>query len=296
MPLPNSAKENQRIVDDRLEGNGWSARSRDPRPLVEIEIDSDRSAVDLRATADKDGLPLVRQALRALGQSVGADSEAVQDTELALTEACANVVRHAYPAGHGMLDVGIEAHPSSLVATVRDQGMGMSARDAPAQPVGGLGLKVIDAVASEVTIRTGEGLGTEVSITVDLAEPADGAGPGGRPLTERVARRVVAIVAAQSELPPSRITEALLVTELVVRHVGAHQIGPRLKLRVRRGESCVELFVGPLLPGGAAAIVDTTELPTLGSVVTRLADAVWRVPPETGRPLDGEELAIGFST
>jgi len=298
MSLPAFARDGRRIVDDRVGGGGESRPRPEPRPIVEIEVDPDRSAIELRAPADKDGLPLVRQTLRALGQSVGADLEAVHDMELSLTEACANVVRHAYPSGGGTIDVAIEATPAKLLATVRDRGMGMPRdREPPSSVGGGLGLKVIDAVASDVTIKSGEGIGTEISIAVDRIQAAPAAGaPAGRPLTERVARRTVAIVAAQSEMPPSRITEALLVTELVIRHVGAYQIGPRLKLRIQRGPTCVELYVGPLVPGGAAAVVETTELPALGSVVTRLADAVWKVPPETGRPMDGEELAIGFST
>jgi hypothetical protein len=117
----------------------------------------------------------------------------------------------------------------------------------------------------------------------------------GNSTVEGVTRRLVAMAAAQSELPPSRITEALLVAEIVARDAPNRVVDHTLRLRIERADRGIELFIGPLFPGGSAAIIAGADLPVLGSIVERLSDAVWEVPPETGRATDGEEIALRFA-
>ena len=64
--------------------------------MIDIEIGIVRPELRLRVPADEDSLPVVRQALRSLGETVDAQVEALEDAELALTEALANAVEHAY--------------------------------------------------------------------------------------------------------------------------------------------------------------------------------------------------------
>jgi serine/threonine-protein kinase RsbW len=267
------------------------------RWLVEVEIDTDGPRLELRAEADKDGLPLARQALRALGHSVGADFDALHDAELALTEACANAIRHAYPGEQGTIGVSIEARGSEIHAVVRDHGRGMPAERPAPQPIGGLGLKVIEAVARDVEIKSEKGLGTEVSMGLPVSGSSDELPDLGDGLAiERVIRRLVAIAAAQSDLPPARITEALMAAEIAARHAPSRVVGKAVRLRIERDRQGIQLFFGPFVPGGAKAILLGAGVPVLGSIIERFADAVWEVPPETGRASDGEELALRFAT
>ena len=265
------------------------------RWLVEVEIDTDGPRLELRAEADKDGLPLARQALRALGHSVGADFDALHDAELALTEACSNAIRHAYPGAKGTIGVCIEARGTQIHAVVRDEGQGMPAERPAPRAIGGLGLKVIEAVAQDVEIRSEHGMGTEISMDLPVSGTSDSASDVGDGLTiERVIRRLVAIAAAQSDLPPARITEALMAAEIAARHAPPRVVGKSVRLRIERDPHGIQLFLGPFVPGGAAAILEGAGVPVLGSIVERFADAVWLVPPETGRASDGEELALRF--
>lgn len=56
-------------------------------------------------------------------RAAGFDDDAVGELELALTEAIANVIEHAYQeaAGH-RIDIGVELDPAALRVTVRDWG------------------------------------------------------------------------------------------------------------------------------------------------------------------------------
>jgi serine/threonine-protein kinase RsbW len=263
------------------------------RWLVEVEMDVESPRLELRASADKDGLPMARQALRALGQSVGADFDALHDAELAVSEACSNAIRHAYDNASGAIGVAIEVRGGSIRAVVRDHGRGMPTEPPRARDVGGLGLRLIDAIADDLAIRSARGLGTEVSMDLPVASSPSPLGAGTA--IERVVRRLVAIAAAQSDMPPARITEALMAAEIAAREAPKRIVEGAVRLRIERDADGVKMLLGPLVPGGAEAILDVSEVPTLGSILERLADEVWKVPPETGRPSDGEELALRFA-
>lgn len=242
--------------------------------MVEVEIGIVVPGVRLRVPAVQDSLPIVRQALRAFGDTAAVEREALEDAELALTEACANAVEHAYPGGDGIVEVAVTAKDADLVLSVRDFGRGMpsAARDDPAP---GYGLVVIDGIAREVVIR-GDG-GTLIEMTIGMGDPpvatVDGAIPGAQP-AERVIRRLVAVLAAQVDMPVDRTIEALLVAEMVARSSLRRLVGDRVRLRMSRTATGLELRVGPLEERGAEAAVKESEVPAIGSVVERLADGV----------------------
>ena len=88
-------------------------------------------------------------------------AEVVADLKLALTEACSNSVRHAYPGGPGTVEISFALEPDRLVIEVLDDGEGF-VPDGGADPAdelseGGLGIAIINALADEVEIGTGAG-------------------------------------------------------------------------------------------------------------------------------------------
>ena len=121
----------------------------------------------------------------------------------------------------------------------------------------------------------------------------DGAVPGVEP-AERVLRRLVAVVAAQADMPSDRLMEALLVAELVARYGLRHLLGERVRIRLDRAGEGFELRVGPLEPGGAEAVVSESDVPGIGSVVERLADDV-RTETEQVDGADAEFLVLQMS-
>ena len=111
--------------------------------------------------ADQDTLPLVRQALRSLGETVDADLEALEDAELAVTEACANAVEHAYTDGKGDIEVRFTPGESELTVSVADTGVGIPV-DIRSSGVGeGFGLPMIGSIATSVDFADGDG--TEIA-------------------------------------------------------------------------------------------------------------------------------------
>jgi two-component sensor histidine kinase len=73
----------------------------------------------------------------------------IEDVALAVTEACTNVVRHAYPAGSGELRVRAWREPHVVVVVVSDDGVGV---DHPSANKGlGMGRRLIAELAHAET-------------------------------------------------------------------------------------------------------------------------------------------------
>jgi serine/threonine-protein kinase RsbW len=118
-----------------------------------------------RLPAEAAVLPLVRASVsKMLADAAENDLERIR---LALTEACANVVRHAYPDDPGVLDVGVCRGPTRITIVVRDCGVGVDEDREPSGGPGGLGLPLLDMLADRVEI-TSRRPGTSVRMAFDL--------------------------------------------------------------------------------------------------------------------------------
>ncbi|HEX5556563.1 MAG TPA: ATP-binding protein [Gaiellales bacterium] len=95
-------------------------------------------------------LPLVREQLDALLDGTPVEREKRWDIRLAVTEACSNVVRHAYPETPGEFQVAAELTPATLEVTVRDAGGGSTARIAPR-----VGMLLVHEASDAVSIEDG---------------------------------------------------------------------------------------------------------------------------------------------
>jgi serine/threonine-protein kinase RsbW len=125
--------------------------------------------VSLIVPAVPDSIAVIRQTVSGICEALGADSRAVGDIKLAATEACTNVVLHAYANGDaGTIEVDAYAAEDELRLLVRDRGAGMT--PAPMAEGLGLGLPLIAALTSTLTIVEPEAGGTEVSMTFSLRE------------------------------------------------------------------------------------------------------------------------------
>lgn len=77
------------------------------------------------------------------------------DVKTVVTEACANVVRHAYPLDPGQFEVGAARLDGSLLIVVRDFGVGMQARVDRGEPSMRLGHGLISMLADSFEISGG---------------------------------------------------------------------------------------------------------------------------------------------
>jgi serine/threonine-protein kinase RsbW len=114
--------------------------------------------VRLTIPAKPEYITLGRLALTGLSRLRPLEDETLADLKLALTEACSNSVRHAYPDGEGPVEILFELHADRLVIEVADAGGGFDPAAAPDEDAlseGGLGIAIIRAVADELEIGAG---------------------------------------------------------------------------------------------------------------------------------------------
>ena len=129
------------------------------------------AAPDLVLTlpARAENVAVVRHAFGGLGDALDIEDQVLADVKLAVTEACTNVVVHAYPDGEGPMEIAADVRDGRLTIAVRDEGPGMLPR--PDSPGLGLGLPLIATLAETLELGRGGDEKTEVRMTFRL-EPA----------------------------------------------------------------------------------------------------------------------------
>ena len=84
-----------------------------------------RLILQLHIPADARLLPRTRKALAGYLEETTSSAEVVDDVILALDEACANVIRHAFPEGvEGSIKLLAEIDEDSVTVLVEDDGVG----------------------------------------------------------------------------------------------------------------------------------------------------------------------------
>src|ERR1700744_280859 len=112
---------------------------------------------------------VVRPPLAGLAEQIGMDDAAIADLKTVVTEACMNVVVHAYPEGEvGLLEVDAVPDGDGLTVAVRDFGRGISPRPGVDRPSLRIGLALIAALSSSFEIRRGVEQGTEIRMHLGL--------------------------------------------------------------------------------------------------------------------------------
>jgi anti-sigma regulatory factor (Ser/Thr protein kinase) len=100
--------------------------------------------------ARAENVGIVRHALGGVASALRLESARVAAIRLAVTEACTNVVRHAYGDDAGQMEVDVRTGADGLEVDVRDRGAGIQPR-AAADSLG-LGLPLIAALTDRVRI------------------------------------------------------------------------------------------------------------------------------------------------
>ena len=132
--------------------------------LAESRASGLRSDVRLTLPSRPENVAVIRHVLGAFADALRLPPDAVEDMRLAVTEACTNVVRHAYDDGElGTIDVVIRPTGEGLELIVSDHGSGMGPSSDMSGP--GLGLPMIAALADEVELEPGPQRGSRLAMS-----------------------------------------------------------------------------------------------------------------------------------
>jgi serine/threonine-protein kinase RsbW len=258
--------------------------------------------------AKPENVAVIRHALAGLAEEIGMDEPGLADLKTVVTEACMNVVVHAYAGQPGPLVVEARPDEDGLTVVVRDEGAGIKPQaEVDDRESLRLGLSLIAALSGSFAISGGLGRGTEITMRVPLR---GGGGDGGddpvemKPVpAERtemivdrsefigpVLSRMVGALAARRDLSVDRVSDAVLVTDAIAAAVPARFADGRVRLGLDEDPRGIDLRVGPMEAGAAARICEELEVPDVGGSLEVLAD---ELTVEQGA--DGEYLVIHFA-
>ncbi|HEY7967001.1 MAG TPA: ATP-binding protein [Solirubrobacteraceae bacterium] len=261
--------------------------------------------VQLALAARAENVVLVREVLAGLGDNVALGSS-LDDVKAAVSEACNNAVVHAYPGGDGPMEVDLRVLPAQLRVVVRDAGVGTARRaEDDSTPGRGIGLAVIEALASSMELRASPGHGVEVEMSFEI--PDRGLAPGGvggavptliatsgvrvsispTEIGGSILNRLVSALAARAGFSIDRLSDAQMLSDALGERVSAVLDGGRVSFGLDAADRALSLRIGPLRAGGGGSLVAAATVADLGSVVERLADEV----DVSGEP-GGEVLAV----
>src|SRR3954454_11222241 len=138
--------------------------ARRPRHDRDQELQTPDFQLTLPARAEN--VAVVRHAFGGLGDALDVPDHALADVKLAVTEACTNVVVHAYPESEGPMAISAGVQNGHLTVVVSDSGRGILPR--PDSPGLGLGLPLIATLATSLELGTNDADETEVRMTFEL--------------------------------------------------------------------------------------------------------------------------------
>ena len=134
----------------------------------------ERAHTDVKLTlpAQPENVSVIRHVLGAFAEALRLPDELVEDLRLAVTEACTNVVRHAYPPNEtGPVEITIQPMEEHVSVIVSDHGRGIGTSSDTTGP--GLGLPLIAAIADEVDLQPVPGGGSRVAMTFSRRSRGD---------------------------------------------------------------------------------------------------------------------------
>jgi serine/threonine-protein kinase RsbW len=251
-------------------------------PRVRLELDSRPESVTL-----------VRSMLAGVGETLRLDPELLDDLKTAVSEACNNVVMHAYGDAVGPLDVDVEIGPEELQVWVRDNGEGIRGVAAPTDRMG-VGLAVISALADQVTF-TSRDAGTEVRMAFSAHIPAaslpDAAALDGGGWSEGlngdvvvqltpnfllagVLGRIGRALAARARFSVDRISELYPVADAIAAYAQASAATDRIAFAIAAEERRLELTLGPFDRGTGAQLSDGSGTAESAATLALLADEI----------------------
>jgi anti-sigma regulatory factor (Ser/Thr protein kinase) len=271
----------------------------------------DRSGLQMSLPARAENVAVVRHALAGLAERIGMDEPGLADLKTVVTEACMNVVVHAYPADEpGLLEVEAARELDGLTVAIRDYGMGIRPRPDVDRPSLRIGLTLIAALSKSFEIKGGVDRGTEIRMHLPLQAGAQSAGAADAPafsttavaeatemkvghpdLVAPILSRALGALAARREITVDRLSDTMLLSDAISAGAPQGFEDGSVSLSIADRDEGLELRIGPMKGGGAEQLRASLNLPELGGSLENLADEV-RVEQDD----EGEFLVVGIAS
>jgi serine/threonine-protein kinase RsbW len=256
--------------------------------------------VEFSLPALAENVPLIRHALAGLAEALEMQPAEIADLKTVVTEACMNVVVHAYGESEtGVLEVGAWREDECLAVSVRDYGSGIRPLADVERRSLRLGLPLIAALTRSFEVSGVAGQGTEVRMKVPFSvnghepTPAPEAAdetrielPAGE-LLAPILSRVVSMFATRADLSVDELSDAVLLSDAISAGGSDGFPDGTARLAVTEQEGSFEVRIGPLREGGGRRLLDGMRIPALDASLEKLASEV-RIEPGA----DGEVLVI----
>jgi serine/threonine-protein kinase RsbW len=257
--------------------------------------------------ARAENVAVVRHAIAGLAERLGMDDPSLADLKTVVTEACMNVVVHAYSGEEsGPLEVEVSPDTEGLTVVVRDHGGGIRPRPDVERPSLRIGLTLIAALSNSFEISGGVERGTEIRMHLPLRAREDTA-PASSPsavsandatrirvgppeIVGPVLSRALSALAARQDISVDRLSDAMLISDAISARAPEGFTNGHVSLSIAERPQGIEVRVGPMTGGGAERLRRSFELPRVGSLES-LADDL-RI--EEGE--EGEFLVVAISS
>jgi serine/threonine-protein kinase RsbW len=234
--------------------------------------------------------------LGGVAEPLAIDPELLDDLKTAVSEACNNVVLHAYDGEPGPMEVRLYVDPDLIRVTVEDHGVGIPAGALNGDRSSGIGVPVIRALTQDAQFTTADGGGTRVQMDFAirragrellLAPAAAGPDDASEPpeageivvslspvtLLTGVLGRLARTLAATAHFSLDRFSDVYLVTDTLAGHAASTAAGSRIGARLVAQERRLELEVGPFR-SGTGQLLSAPAAGPVGSPLALLSDQV----------------------
>jgi serine/threonine-protein kinase RsbW len=252
---------------------------------------------ELTLPATAENVIVVRQAIAGVAEALGLGGSRIADLKTVVTEACNNVVLHAYDGEPGPLVVTAEPGEAELLVQIADQGHGFRPSASEGDASMGLGLPLIAALSDSFEISGGAGQGSRTSIRFGYSPPegrSNGAvasvskeleialTPGV--IVRPVLARVMGALAARAEFSVDRLADTVLLGDAVSSSGAGDFSDGRVGIAIKDTAGTLGVRVGPLVEGGGERLISEMEVPGAGS----LRSLATNMAVTTGETADGE--------
>jgi serine/threonine-protein kinase RsbW len=260
-------------------------------------VNATGSTVRLRLESRPQTLTIVRGMLGGVAELLAIDPELLDDLKTSVSEACNNVVLHAYAGEHGPMEVGLFVDDDHIRVAVADQGIGMTAPPPAGDVSQGIGLSVIRALAQNVRFRSAPDDGTEVEMDfairregrVLFTPPPSAAADGALPavadgdvvvslspvtLLPGVLGRLARTLAASAHFSLDRFSDVYLVTDTLAAHAADAATAARVEAVLRAEDRRLELILGPFRRGSGDQLKNGRSPDHAASPLVLLADEI----------------------